>query len=159
MCAPMRSRVCSIPQGARERKGRRWRTTPSQQARVSVAQTYPKHAGLSLCPRAQRTGIGHVGGKRRPLSCAFTMPVHHSLRTRKLEKRFERHGSGKVRAWVENWGYGFIRPENSADDVFVHISALADGVDRLNFGAHLEFETGISPRNGKLRVVNVRVVG
>jgi CspA family cold shock protein len=67
--------------------------------------------------------------------------------------------TGKVRAWVENCGYGFIRPEGSADDVFVHISALADGVDRLNFGAHLEFETGISPRNGKLRVVNVRVVG
>jgi hypothetical protein len=35
---------------------------------------------------------------------------------------------------------------------------LADGLDRLVIGSGVEFDTGISARNGKLRATKVKLV-
>lgn len=31
---------------------------------------------------------------------------------------------GKLVRWVDDKGFGFIKPENGKDDIFIHISAL-----------------------------------
>jgi len=41
-------------------------------------------------------------------------------------------------------GYGFIRPDNSNQDIFFHASALTDGAafDELEEGQEVEFDRG-----------------
>ena len=53
----------------------------------------------------------------------------------------------------EGKGFGFIRPDNGSQDVFVHVSGLIDGVqenDKVSFDV----------QNGKkgLNAVNVKVI-
>jgi cold shock CspA family protein len=31
---------------------------------------------------------------------------------------------GKLVRWIDDKGFGFIKPENGKDDIFIHISAL-----------------------------------
>ena len=63
--------------------------------------------------------------------------------------------NGKVKWLNSQKGYGFIEPEDGAQDVFVHISAVkAAGMDELSDGQSLsyELETG---QNGKTSAVNL----
>ena len=50
--------------------------------------------------------------------------------------------------WFSNQkGYGFITPENSGNDVFVHHSAIqGDGYKSLNEGDTVEFEVVRGPK-------------
>jgi CspA family cold shock protein len=36
--------------------------------------------------------------------------------------------TGRVEFYTPNRGYGFIRPDDGSDDVFVHVSAVVEGV-------------------------------
>jgi CspA family cold shock protein len=55
--------------------------------------------------------------------------------------------TGTVKWFNSSKGYGFISPENSADDVFVHHSAIqAEGYRDLQEGQRVEFAVERSPK-------------
>ena len=59
------------------------------------------------------------------------------------------HGKpGRVKAWIEARGMGFITPADGSADVFVHRSNLLDG-DTLIVGAQVVFEAGFDAQKGK----------
>jgi cold shock protein len=62
---------------------------------------------------------------------------------------------GKVRAWNEPRGYGFIEPDGSPD-VFMHVSAL-NAAD-TGKGDDASYDTVPGP-DGRLRAANVKLVG
>ena len=60
--------------------------------------------------------------------------------------------TGTVKFFNSSKGFGFIQPE-SGDDVFVHISALQRaGLDGLNEGDKVSFNTAVDERSGKSAV-------
>ena len=66
--------------------------------------------------------------------------------------------NGTVKWFNTTKGYGFIAPEEGAQDVFVHISALqASGISELADGQKVTYdlETG---KNGKTSAVNLTLV-
>ena len=66
--------------------------------------------------------------------------------------------NGTVKWFNATQGYGFIQPEDGAQDVFVHISALQNsGISDLQDGQKVsyELETG---KNGKTSAVNLSLV-
>ncbi len=66
--------------------------------------------------------------------------------------------SGKVKWFNKTKGYGFICPEDSSEDVFIHVTVLEKiGMRSLDEEQHVEFETEI--KNGRLRAINIAVEG
>lgn len=66
--------------------------------------------------------------------------------------------TGIVKWFNSTKGFGFIKPDDGAADVFVHISAVERaGMNNLAEGAKLSFdlETG---KNGKTSAVNLRAI-
>ena len=64
--------------------------------------------------------------------------------------------TGTVKWFNTQKGYGFIKPDNSPNDVFVHISAVErSGIGNLQEGQKISFdiETG---RQGKPSAVNLK---
>jgi CspA family cold shock protein len=65
--------------------------------------------------------------------------------------------SGNVKWFNETKGYGFIKPDDGSNDVFVHISAVQDaGLKTLIEGQKLEYDVGPG-RNGKHAASNLKV--
>jgi len=62
---------------------------------------------------------------------------------------------GTVKRWLDGRGYGFIQPENSENDVFVHHSGLISAYD-LTTGQEVEFEMEDTPRGP--RATNVKIL-
>lgn len=63
--------------------------------------------------------------------------------------------TGTVKFFNSAKGFGFIQPE-SGDDVFVHISAVQRcGLDGLNEGDKVKFDTAVDQRSGKTAVDNI----
>ncbi|MBC8535897.1 cold-shock protein [Feifania hominis] len=69
--------------------------------------------------------------------------------------------NGTVKWFNAEKGYGFISNDEGGEDVFVHFSAIvADGFKTLTEGQKVTFDTEVDSRsNGKVRAVNVQVVG
>ncbi|MCV9386053.1 cold-shock protein [Reichenbachiella ulvae] len=61
---------------------------------------------------------------------------------------------GVIKFFNESKGFGFIKPADGGNDIFVHISGLVDDI-RENDSVEFEVEEG---RRG-LNAVNVKVVG
>ena len=54
---------------------------------------------------------------------------------------------GKVKWFSNQKGYGFITPDESDNDVFVHYSAIqGDGYKTLDEGQDVEFEIETGPK-------------
>ncbi|MEE9272912.1 MAG: cold-shock protein [Robiginitomaculum sp.] len=63
--------------------------------------------------------------------------------------------NGTVKFFNSSKGFGFIQPENG-DDVFVHISALQNaGIDGLQEGDKVTFNTAVNDRSGKVAVDSI----
>ena len=63
--------------------------------------------------------------------------------------------TGTVKFFNSSKGFGFIQPE-SGDDVFVHISALQRaGLDGLQEGDKVSFNTAVDQRSGKSAVDSI----
>lgn len=66
--------------------------------------------------------------------------------------------TGSVKWFNETKGYGFIKPEDGSNDVFVHISAVQDaGLKALNEGQRIEYEVGPG-RNGKAAATGLKIL-
>lgn len=64
---------------------------------------------------------------------------------------------GQVKWFNDQKRFGFIQPDQGGNDVFVHISGLAPGVNTLLPGQRVEFEMGTGPK-GRPQAVAVRPV-
>ena len=65
---------------------------------------------------------------------------------------------GTVKWFNTQKGYGFIDPDDSGNDVFVHITAVQNsGLNGLNEGQKVTYEPE-EQRNGKMAAVNLEVV-
>ncbi len=61
--------------------------------------------------------------------------------------------TGTVKFFNTTKGFGFIAPEGGGDDVFVHITALQRaGLQGLNEGDKVQFNTAVNQRSGKTAV-------
>jgi CspA family cold shock protein len=61
---------------------------------------------------------------------------------------------GKVKKWLDERGFGFIKPDEGGDDIFFHITATPDQAG-VNQGQAVRYEIGTDERTGKTRAVNV----
>lgn len=65
---------------------------------------------------------------------------------------------GKVRLYNDERGFGFITPSDGGPDVFFHVSTLKRaGMNEVVAGELLEYETGVDPKNGKIRASAIRM--
>ncbi|WP_418153070.1 cold-shock protein [Litorimonas sp. RW-G-Af-16] len=65
--------------------------------------------------------------------------------------------TGIVKFFNSSKGFGFIQPE-SGDDVFVHVTALQRaGIDGLQEGDKVMFDTAIDERSGKSSVDQIKM--
>ncbi len=63
--------------------------------------------------------------------------------------------SGTVKWFNTQKGYGFIQPDQSGKDVFVHISAVQRaGLTALDEGQKISFE--LETQNGRTSAVNLK---
>lgn len=65
---------------------------------------------------------------------------------------------GTVKFYNFQRGYGFIAPDAGGNDVFVHATALERaGLEGLNEGQRVSFDTQEDRRSGKVAVGNIRI--
>jgi CspA family cold shock protein len=69
--------------------------------------------------------------------------------------------TGKITRLVRDRGFGFIKSEDSNEDVFFHTTSLVGSVfDDLQEGQTVEFELQPDPRNpSRTRASDVRIAG
>ena len=67
--------------------------------------------------------------------------------------------TGTVKWFNATKGFGFIQPDDGGKDAFVHISAVERaGLNGLNEGQKVSFDTVADSRSGKSCAENLRVV-
>ena len=65
--------------------------------------------------------------------------------------------TGKVKWFNSTKGYGFITPDDSSADVFVHISALEQaGLRDLKEGQAISYDLEHDPKKGKASAGNLK---
>lgn len=65
--------------------------------------------------------------------------------------------TGTVKFYNHQKGFGFIQPDDGGKDVFVHATALERaGIQGLNDGQKVSFDTQEDRRSGKIAVDNIR---
>lgn len=64
---------------------------------------------------------------------------------------------GTVKFFNSAKGYGFIKNDKTTDEIFVHITALKDGVKELNEGQKVTYDVEKDPKSNKDRAINVIV--
>lgn len=65
---------------------------------------------------------------------------------------------GKLVRWFDDKGFGFIKPENGKDDIFIHISALKSMSRKPIIGDVIYYQISFDA-NGKTRAVNAKIEG
>jgi CspA family cold shock protein len=65
--------------------------------------------------------------------------------------------TGTVKWFNATKGFGFIQPDDGAQDVFVHISAVERaGLGSLNDGQKISYELVSDKRSGRMSADNLR---
>ena len=68
--------------------------------------------------------------------------------------------SGTVKFYNSQKGYGFIKPDDGGNDVFVHITAVErSGIGVLNEGMRISFETEPDKRGKGPKAVDLQQSG
>jgi cold shock CspA family protein len=60
--------------------------------------------------------------------------------------------------WVEDKGFGFIKPENGANDIFIHISALKGMSRKPIVGDVIHYQISVA-ESGKTCAINANIEG
>ena len=63
---------------------------------------------------------------------------------------------GKLVRWIDDKGFGFIKPESGGAEVFIHISALKTMSRPPVVGDIILYETSLDDK-GKLRAINAKI--
>ncbi|MDD2208014.1 MAG: cold-shock protein [Bacilli bacterium] len=66
--------------------------------------------------------------------------------------------NGTVKFFNSEKGYGFIKNDETGNDVFVHMTALNDGLKELQEGQKVSYEIEKDPKSNKDRATNVSVL-
>lgn len=66
--------------------------------------------------------------------------------------------NGTVKFFNTVKGFGFIKNDETGEDIFVHITALNDGVKELQEGQKVTYDVETDPKSNKLRATNVSVI-
>lgn len=66
--------------------------------------------------------------------------------------------TGTVKFFNSEKGYGFIKNDETGNDVFVHMTALNDGLKELQEGQKVSYEIETDPKSNKDRATNVSVL-
>ena len=65
---------------------------------------------------------------------------------------------GFLKTWKDDRGFGFIKPEDGSDDIFIHISALKGFVRRPYRGDTIFYQIEQAD-DGKTKAVSARIEG
>jgi len=65
---------------------------------------------------------------------------------------------GKLIRWIDDKGFGFIKQENSQNDIFIHISELKGMSRKPVIGDTIHYQIG-TDSNAKTRAVNAKIEG
>lgn len=65
---------------------------------------------------------------------------------------------GVLKTWKDDRGFGFIKPDDGSDDIFIHISALKGFVRRPYRGDVIYYEVE-QTEDGKSKAINARLEG
>ena len=65
---------------------------------------------------------------------------------------------GRLARWKDDKGFGFIKPEQSQGDVFIHISALSNSPRRPVIGDMIYYQLHVD-NDGKIKAINARIEG
>ena len=63
--------------------------------------------------------------------------------------------TGRVKYYNSDKGYGFIAQDTGEGDVFLHISAIQDGVDEIHVGQYVRYEVAVGDRGPVAQNVKV----
>jgi CspA family cold shock protein len=64
--------------------------------------------------------------------------------------------AGEIKFFNAERGFGFIKPDDGAADVFVHVTQVRSGAELVE-GDRVTFEDGVSERNNKPQAVRVKL--
>ncbi|NBO19197.1 MAG: cold-shock protein [Proteobacteria bacterium] len=65
--------------------------------------------------------------------------------------------TGTVKWYNPSKRFGFLKPDDGANDVFIHISAVeAAGLQSLNENQRIQYD--LAEKNGKLSAVNLKLI-
>src|ERR1700744_3150115 len=97
---------------------------------------------------------------RRKLKRTISLPARPSYYNLAIAKNCWKENNmptGSVISYKEDRGYGFIRPKDGGDNVYVHISALqVAGIEKLTPGQRLTYE--LLTQDGKTSAVNIKLL-
>merc|ERR1719305_925764 len=63
--------------------------------------------------------------------------------------------SGEVASWNEEKGFGFVKPDDEGEDLFVHMSQLQGGLKGLGKGDKVKYDDEWDDMKSKYKAVNV----
>ena len=67
--------------------------------------------------------------------------------------------TGTLARWQNKRGFGFIRPDDGGDDVFVHVNSI-DIRQRIAAGLRVRFDVGLNEKNpARIEAKNVVATG